>query len=306
MRNGVGLFDMSSFGKIRVEGRDACAFLNRLCSAEMDVAAGRIVYTMMLNEKGGIEADLTVTRLSETAYLLVVPGATLQRNLAWMRAHLGDDFAVITDMTAAESVLCVMGPKARDLMRAVSPDDFSNAAQPFGTAREVEVGMGLARAHRVTYVGEFGLGAFYVSSDQTAHVFEALEEAGAGLGLRLCGLHALDSCRIEKAYRHWGHDITDEDHVLEAGLACCQPQEGVTSGARRCCARPRRAGPPDGAVPSGRTPSRCCSTTRRWCAMGRSSGRSPGQLRAFPRRCHRHGLWAPAGGRARRRFCLAL
>jgi 4-methylaminobutanoate oxidase (formaldehyde-forming) len=217
VRQGVGLFDMTSFGKIRVEGRDACAFLNRLCSAEMDVAAGKIVYTMMLNPRGGIEADLTVTRLSETAYLLVVPGATLQRNLAWLHAHVGDAFAVITDMTAAESVLCVMGPKARDLMAAVSPADFSNAVHPFGTAREIEIGMGLARAHRVTYVGELGW-ELYASSDQTAHVFEALEAAGADMGLKLCGLHALDSCRIEKAYRHWGHDITDEDHVLEAGL----------------------------------------------------------------------------------------
>ncbi|MDP3377529.1 MAG: aminomethyltransferase family protein, partial [Brevundimonas sp.] len=203
--------------KIRVEGRDACAYLNRLCSAQMDVATGRIVYTMLLNEKGGIEADLTVTRLSETAYLLVVPGATLQRNLAWLRQNLRDEFAVITDMTAAESVLCVMGPKARDLMARVSPADFSNTAHPFGTAKEIEVGMGLARAHRVTYVGELGW-ELYVSTDQTAHVFEALEEAGADLGLKLCGLHTLDSCRIEKAYRHWGHDITDEDHVLEAGL----------------------------------------------------------------------------------------
>lgn len=217
VRNGVGLFDMTSFGKIRVEGRDACAFLNRLCSAEMDVAAGRIVYTMFLNGRGGIEADLTVTRLSETAYLLVVPGATLQRNLAWLRRHVGEAFAVITDVTAAESVLCVMGPKARDLMQRVSPNDFSNAAHPFGMAREIEIGMGLARAHRVTYVGELGW-EIYASSDQTAHVFETLEDAGADLGLTLCGIHTLDSCRIEKAYRHWGHDITDEDHVLEAGL----------------------------------------------------------------------------------------
>jgi len=217
VRNGVGLFDMTSFGKIRVEGRDACAVLNRLCSAEMDVAAGRIVYTMLLNNRGGIEADLTVTRLSETAYLLVVPGATLQRNLAWLRSHVGEAFAVITDVTAAESVLCVMGPKARELMQRVSPDDFSNAAHPFGMAREIEIGMGLARAHRVTYVGELGW-EIYASSDQTAHVFETLEEAGADLGLKLCGIHTLDSCRIEKAYRHWGHDITDEDHVLEAGL----------------------------------------------------------------------------------------
>ena len=102
-------------------------------------------------------------------------------------------------------------------MARVSPNDFSNAAHPFGTAREIEIGMGVARAHRVTYVGELGW-EIYASSDQTAHVFEALEEAGAELELKLCGLHTLDSCRIEKAYRHWGHDITDEDHVLEAGL----------------------------------------------------------------------------------------
>ena len=146
-----------------------------------------------------------------------MPGATLQRDLAWLRRHLATEFVVITDVTAAESVLCVMGPQARDLLAAVSPNDFSNAGHPFGTAREIEIGMGLARAHRVTYVGELGW-ELYVSADQTAHVFEALEDAGAGLGLKLCGLHTLDSCRIEKAYRHWGHDITDEDHVLEAGL----------------------------------------------------------------------------------------
>jgi 4-methylaminobutanoate oxidase (formaldehyde-forming) len=215
VRTGVGLFDMTSFGKIRVEGRDACAFLQKMCANDVDVAAGRIVYTQMLNKKGGIESDLTVTRLSESAYLLVVPGATLQRDLAWLRRHLGDAFAVITDVTAAEAVLCVMGPKSRDLLAAVSPNDFSNAAHPFGTAREIEIGMGLARAHRVTYVGELGW-ELYVSTDQAAHVFEALEAADKGLVL--CGLHTLDSCRIEKAYRHFGHDITDEDHVLEAGL----------------------------------------------------------------------------------------
>ncbi|MGO4908165.1 FAD-dependent oxidoreductase [Pseudorhodobacter sp. W20_MBD10_FR17] len=215
VRTGVGLFDMTSFGKIRVEGRDACAFLQSVCANDVDVPAGRIVYTQMLNARGGIESDLTVTRLSETAYLMVVPGATLQRDLAWLRRHLGDAFAVITDVTAAESVLCVMGPKSRELLQAVSPADFSNEAHPFGTAREIEIGMGLARAHRVTYVGELGW-ELYVSADQTAHVFEALEAADKGL--KLCGLHVLDSCRIEKGYRHFGHDITDEDHVLEAGL----------------------------------------------------------------------------------------
>ncbi len=215
VREKAGLFDMTSFGKIRVEGRDAMAFLNRISSAQMDVAPGRIVYTMFLNDRGGIEADLTVTRLSETAFLAVVPGATLQRNLAWMRAQVGDDFAVITDVTAAESVLCLMGPQSRDILARVSPNGFTNAAHPFGMAKEIEIGMGLARAHRVTYVGELGW-ELYVPSDQTAHVFETLMEAAPDL--KLCGLHTLDSCRIEKAYRHWGHDITDEDHVLEAGL----------------------------------------------------------------------------------------
>ena len=217
VREAVGVFDMSSFGKIRVEGRDACAFLQRLCGNDVDVAPGRLVYTQMLNARGGIESDLTVTRLSETAFLLVVPIATLVRDLAWLRRHLDDEFAVVTDVSQAEAVLAVMGPKSRDLMRRVSPDDFSNEAFPFATAREIELGMGLARAHRVTYVGELGW-ELYVPADQAVHAFETLDAAGADLGLRPCGLHALDSCRIEKAYRHFGHDITDEDHVLEAGL----------------------------------------------------------------------------------------
>ncbi len=217
VRTGVGLFDMTSFGKIRVEGRDACRFLQRLCANQIDVPAGRIVYTQMLNGRGGIESDLTVTRLSETAFLLVVPGATLQRDLAWLRRHMTDEFVVVTDVTAAESVLCLMGPKSRELIEKVSPGDFSNKAHPFGAAREIEIGMGLARAHRVTYVGELGW-ELYISTDQAAHVFEALDLAGVALGLKLCGIHTLDSCRIEKAFRHFGHDITDEDHVLEAGL----------------------------------------------------------------------------------------
>ncbi len=217
LREGVGLLDMSSFGKIRVEGPGALAFLQRLCANDLEVAPGRIVYTQMLNARGGIESDLTVTRLTETAFLLVVPGATLQRDLAWLRRHLGDDLAVITDMSAAEAVIPVMGPLSRDLLSRVSPDDFSNEAHPFGLAREIEIGLGLARAHRISYVGELGW-ELYVSTEQAAHVLDTLREAGADLGLRLCGLHAMDSCRIEKAYRHFGHDITDEDHVLEAGL----------------------------------------------------------------------------------------
>lgn len=217
VREGVGLFDMTSFGKIRVEGRDACAFLQRLCANQMDVENGKIIYTQMLNERGGVESDLTATRLSKTTYLMVVPGGALQRDLAWLRRHLTDEFVVITDITASEAVFAIMGPKSRELLKKVSPNDFSNAAHPFGTMRQIEIGMGMARAHRVTYVGELGW-EIYVDTDQAAHVFEAIEKAGEEVGLKLCGLHVLDSCRIEKAYRHFGHDITDEDHVVESGL----------------------------------------------------------------------------------------
>jgi len=217
IRQAVGLYDMSSFGKLRVEGRDAEAFLNHVCGADMSVAPGRIVYTQFLNAKGGIEADVTVTRLSETAYLVVTPAATRLADETWLRRHVGERAVVITDVTAGEGVLAVMGPKARDLMRAVSPDDFSNDAHPFGHARQIEIGMGVARAHRVSYVGELGW-EIYASAEMCGHVFEVLHAAGADHGLKLCGMHAMDSCRIEKAFRHFGHDITCEDHVLEAGL----------------------------------------------------------------------------------------
>src|SRR5690606_19195845 len=157
------------------------------------------------------------TRRSSDLYLVVTPAITRPKDQTWMRRQIGDFNVVLTDVTAAEGVLAVMGPKARDLMRKVSPNDFSNEANPFGTAQEIEIGMGLARVHRVSYVGELGW-EIYVSADMAAHVFETLREAGGGLGLKLCGMHMMDSCRIEKAFRHFGHDITSEDHVLEAGL----------------------------------------------------------------------------------------
>ncbi|MEO1686489.1 MAG: FAD-dependent oxidoreductase [Pseudomonadota bacterium] len=241
MREGVGLLDMSSFGKIRLQGRDALKAIERLCGARMDVEPGRIVYTQMLNRRGGIECDLTVTRLAEDLFFLVVPAATLQRDLAWIRRHTQDDNVVATDMTSAEAVLPLMGPKARDVLAACSPDDFSNDVHPFGLAREIEIGMGLARAHRVTYVGELGW-EIYVSTDMAAHVLETLLEAGAPHGLKLCGLHAMDFCRIEKAFRHYGHDITDEDHVLEAGLGfAVKPDKGDFIG-REAVLRKKEAG----------------------------------------------------------------
>ena len=217
IRNAVGMYDMSSFGKIRVEGRDAEAFLNHVCGADMSGPVGKITYTQFLNAAAGIEADVTVTRLSETAYLVVTPAATRLADETWLRRHMGEHNVVITDVTASEGVLAVMGPNARALMQAVSPNDFSNAANPFGTMQEIEIGMGLARVHRVSYVGELGW-EIYVSSDMSGHVFETLYEAGTDHQMKLCGMHVMDSCRSEKAFRHFGHDITCEDHVLEAGL----------------------------------------------------------------------------------------
>jgi len=241
IRENVGLYDMSSFGKIRVEGPDAEAFLNHVAASNLSVPVGKIVYSQLLNSRGGIEADVTITRLSETAYLVVTPAATRLADETWLRRHVGDHRVVVTDITAAEAVICVMGPKSRALLQRVSPNDFSNAANPFGTAQEIEIGMGLARAHRVTYVGELGW-EIYVSADMAAHVFEVLHEAGREMDARLCGLHMMDSCRIEKGFRHFGHDISSEDHVLEAGLGFAVKKNNVSFIGRDAVERKREQG----------------------------------------------------------------
>ena len=188
-----------------------------MCGADLDVPAGRIVYTQMLNASGGIEADVTVARLSETAFEMVTPAATRLADETRLRRHLGDAPVVVTDVTAGEAVLAVMGPRARGLMQAVSPDDLSAGAMPFGSWAEIEIGMGLARVHRTSYVGELGWEVF-VSADMAGHVFDTLREAGRDFELRLCGMQMMDCARSEKGFRHFGHDITCEDHVLEAGL----------------------------------------------------------------------------------------
>jgi glycine cleavage system T protein len=217
IRENIGIYDMSSFGKIRVDGRDSERFLNRVTGANCTVPVGKIVYAQFLNFKGGIEADVTITRLSETSFLIVTPAATRLADQTWLRRHIGEDQVNLLDVTSGEGVLAVMGPNARLLMASVSPADFSNDINPFGTAQEIEIGMGMARVHRVSYVGELGW-EIYVSSDQAEHIFETIWESGKAHGAKLCGMHTMDSCRIEKGYRHFGHDITCEDHILEAGL----------------------------------------------------------------------------------------
>ena len=217
VRENIGIYDMSSFGKIRVEGSEACEFLNYISGANCDVPIGKIVYTQFLNEDGGIEADVTVTRLSELSFMVVTPAATRLADQTWMLRHSINFNIVIIDVTSAEGVLAIMGPNSRKLLAQISSADLSNQNNPFGTAQEVEIGMGLARIHRVSFVGELGW-EVYATSDQAGHIFEVIADAGQEMGLKFCGMHMMDSCRIEKGFRHFGHDITCEDHVLEAGL----------------------------------------------------------------------------------------
>jgi len=217
VREAVGLFDQSSFCKLRVEGPDALAVLQRLCANDVDVAPGRLVYTQMLNARGGIEADLTVTRLASDAFLVVTSASASTHNSHWIRRHLGESRAVLTDVTSSEAVLGVMGPRSRELLTRLTDADLSNAAFPFLSSQNVWLASAPVRAARVTYVGELGW-ELYVSTEFAGTVYDAVVAAGDGLGLRHAGYHAMDSLRIEKAYRSWGHDLGCEDSPLEAGL----------------------------------------------------------------------------------------
>ncbi len=218
VREGVGLFDQTSFGKILVQGRDAERELNRVCAGDVAVEPGRLVYTPWLNERGGIESDVTVTRLTTDRFMVVTTGACTYRDLDWLRRTLDPDARVaVTDVTSAEAVISIMGPRSRELLGSLSDADLSNAAFPFGTAREIDLGYAFARAARVTYVGELGW-ELYVPTEFATHIYDTIVEAGHAFGLRHAGYHALDSLRIEKAYRHWGHDIGEEDTPLQGGL----------------------------------------------------------------------------------------
>jgi 4-methylaminobutanoate oxidase (formaldehyde-forming) len=218
VREAVGLFDQSSFAKFRMEGRDACAVLNRVCANDVDVAPGKLIYTQWLNDKGGIEADLTVTRLSQTAYLIVTGAETEVKDFNWLSRHIPEDaHAILTNISSAMGVISIMGPNSRDFLQSICPNDLSHEAFPFATSQEIELGYAIVRASRITYVGELGW-ELYIPTEFMTGVYDEIVAAGANFGLKHCGYHALNALRMEKAYRHWGHDITDEDTPLEAGL----------------------------------------------------------------------------------------
>jgi 4-methylaminobutanoate oxidase (formaldehyde-forming) len=210
--------DLTHMSKFLVQGRDAEKHLNRICANNVAVPVGKIVYTQWLNERGRIEADMTVTRLAEDCYLLILVDAAHNHCLTWLKRHVPTEAHVfVTDVTSGYNIINVQGPISRQLISRLTSTDMSNEAFPYLTAQEIDIGYALVKALRVTYVGELGW-ELHVPTEFALHVFDALVEAGGDLGLKHAGFQALDSLRLEKAYRDYGHDIDNTDTPLEVGL----------------------------------------------------------------------------------------
>ena len=218
IRENVGIYDLTSMGKFLMQGKDAQKVLQMICANDVAVPCGKVVYTQMLNERGGIEADLTVTKMEENKFFIVTAGATTTRDFDWIMRHIPEDaHAVLTDVTWSYIMLGVMGPKSRDLLNKITDADLSNKAFPFATAKEIHAGYATAFAVRMSFVGELGW-ELYIPTPFAQDIFDKLIEAGAEFKVGLCGLHALDSLRLEKGYRHWSSDITPDTTPYEAGL----------------------------------------------------------------------------------------
>ncbi len=218
-RENVAVFDQSAFSKFILQGRDALEVLQRLCGADMDVPIGRAVYTGMFNEDGGFESDLTVTRVEEDRFYIVSGSAQTMRDYHWIRSQIpAEANAQLHDVTASYGVLGLMGPNARKLLAELTDADLSNEKFPFGMAQWIGLGRTTALAIRITYVGELGW-ELHIPVDQTACAYDLLIEAGEKYGLVNAGHYAINSLRMEKAYRAWGAELTPEDTPLEAGLS---------------------------------------------------------------------------------------
>jgi sarcosine dehydrogenase len=218
VREAVGIFDQSSFSKYEMSGPGALKALDRICANDVSKPAGRLTYTQLLNTRGGIEADLTVVRLGDDRFYIVTGTGFRTHDLAWISDHLDEGSDVqLTDVTEEFGTLSLMGPRARDVLAAVTTADVSNAAFPFGHVREIPLAGHTVRALRVTYVGELGW-ELHVPIGATGDVFDTLMAAGQRHGVRPVGYRALESLRLEKGYRAWGSDITPNDTPFEAGL----------------------------------------------------------------------------------------
>ncbi|TIP37882.1 MAG: aminomethyl transferase family protein, partial [Mesorhizobium sp.] len=218
VREKVGIFDQSSFAKYELTGSDALKALDWICANDVNRPVGRLTYTQLLNTRGGIEADLTVSRLGEERFYIVTGTGFRTHDLSWISDHIGSGLdARLKDVTEEFGTLSLMGPRARNVLSAVTDADVSNAAFPFGHAREIQIAGHSVKALRVTYVGELGW-ELHVPIAATGEVFDALMTAGRAHGIRPVGYRALESLRLEKGYRAWGSDITPNDTPLEAGL----------------------------------------------------------------------------------------
>jgi heterotetrameric sarcosine oxidase gamma subunit len=214
----VAVIELSPFSKFEIAGADAEAVLQRLCAADVGVAVGAVVYTQMLNRRGGIEADVTVTRLAEDRFWVVSGAATRTKDLEWLRRGVAAARrATVCDVTSSCAVIGIMGPRARELLASMSSADLGAAGFPFATSREIDVGAVIVRATRMSYVGELGW-ELYVPAEHAEYVHRTICAAGERFGLGHVGHLCVDACRIEKGYRHWGHDIGPDDTPLEAGL----------------------------------------------------------------------------------------
>jgi glycine cleavage system T protein len=221
VREHAGLLDMTSFGKIDVRGPGAPAFLQRLADNDVGKPPGSVVYTQFLNPRGGIEADVTVVRLAADRFRVVTGSGFVPGDLGWLRMHLPPDGSVeVREVTEELAVIGLWGPAARRILAAVTPDDVSNAAFPYLTARSIRAASADVWAQRVTYVGELGW-ELYVAPDRAGSLWDALLEAGRPAGLRPTGYKALESLRLEKGYRYWSADMTPADNPYEAGLGFC-------------------------------------------------------------------------------------
>jgi 4-methylaminobutanoate oxidase (formaldehyde-forming) len=217
-RAAAGLFDETSFAKIEIVGPGAVAFLGRLCANDVDVPVGRIVYTQLLNRRGGIECDLTVTRVTADRYLMITGTAVGQHDLGWLRRHLPDDGSVLlNDITAGRVCFALWGPRARDILAQLTRDDVSDASFPYLTARAITIGSVPVYALRVTYVGELGW-ELYAHTEFGLALWRTLWEAGRPHGMVAAGYRAIDALRLEKGYRVWSSDITPDETPFEAGL----------------------------------------------------------------------------------------
>ncbi|MEE8393057.1 MAG: FAD-dependent oxidoreductase, partial [Rhodospirillales bacterium] len=218
VRQRVALIDQTSFSKFRISGKGALAALQKLAVSDMDKPAGRIIYTQFLNERGGIEADLTISRTGEDDFYLVTGSAFGVHDRSWIESHVpGDGSVVIEDLTEANGVVNLCGPEARKVLEKVTGDDVSNEALPFATFKNIEIGGHPVRAQRIGYVGELGW-ELHMGTEHVLAVYQALSEAGAEFGIADVGYRAIDTLRMEKGYLYWSTDITPDYNPLEAGL----------------------------------------------------------------------------------------